>query len=111
MALDLGSVVRLAGPLLIILVIQTVLVVVWAVLVAFWVVGRDYESAVMAGAFCGFAMGATATAIANMQALTRRYGPAPQAFLVVPLAGAFFIDIMNAAVLTVFLSLGFIGGG
>ena len=83
----------------------------WAVLVAFWVVGRDYESAVMAGAFCGFAMGATATAIANMQALTRRYGPAPQAFLVVPLAGAFFIDIMNAAVLTVFLSLGFIGGG
>src|SRR6185312_5760806 len=95
MALDLGSVVRLAGPLLIILVIQTVLVVVWAVLVAFWVVGRDYESAVMAGAFCGFAMGATATAIANMQALTRRYGPAPQAFLVVPLAGAFFIDIMN----------------
>ena len=111
MALDLGSVVRLAGPLLIILVFQIVLVILWAVLVLVWVVGRDYESAVMAGAFCGFAMGATATAIANMQAVTRRYGPAPQAFLVVPLAGAFFIDIMNAAVLTVFLSLGFIGGG
>ncbi|MBV8400495.1 MAG: sodium/glutamate symporter [Acetobacteraceae bacterium] len=111
MALDLGSVVRLAGPLLIILVFQTVLVAVWAILLAFRIVGRDYESAVMAGAFCGFAMGATATAIANMQALTRRYGPAPQAFLVVPVAGAFFIDIMNAAVLTIFLSLGFVGGG
>ena len=73
---------------------------------------RDYEGAVMSAAFCGFAMGATATAtaIANMQALTRRYGPAPQAFVIVPIVGAFFIDIMNAVVLTVFLSLKFTGG-
>ena len=111
MALDLAGTLRLAGPLLIILVFQTVLVILWALFVAFWLVGRDYEAAVMSAAFCGFAMGATATAIANMQALTRRYGPAPQAFLVVPLCGAFFIDIMNALVLTVFLSLRFIGGG
>ncbi len=111
MALDLGSVVRLAGPLLIILACQAVLVAVWASLVTFRLVGRDYESAVISAAFCGFAMGATATAIANMQALTRRSGPAPEAFIVVPIVGAFFVDIMNAVVLTFFLSLGFVGGG
>jgi hypothetical protein len=69
-----------------------------------------YESAVIAGAFCGFAMEATATAIANMQALTRRHGPAPQAFVVVPIVGAFFIDLMNLAVLTFFLLPGLVVG-
>jgi glutamate:Na+ symporter, ESS family len=111
MALDLGTVFGLAGPLLIILAAQTVLLSLWASLVTFHVVGRDYESAVMAAAFCGFAMGATATAIANMQALARRHGPAPQAFLIVPIVGAFFIDIINAVVLTLFLSLDMMGFG
>jgi ESS family glutamate:Na+ symporter len=111
MALDLGAVFGLAGPLLVILAAQVVLVALWASLVTFRVVGRDYESAVMAGAFCGFAMGATATAIANMQALARRHGPAPQAFLIVPIVGAFFIDIINAVVLTLFLSLDIMGFG
>jgi glutamate:Na+ symporter, ESS family len=110
MTLDLDGAVRLAGPLLIILAAQTVLVAAWATYVSFPVVGRDYESAIIAGAFCGFAMGATATAIANMQALTRRHGPARQAFVVVPIVGAFFIDLMNLAVLTFFLSLRFTGG-
>jgi glutamate:Na+ symporter, ESS family len=77
MALDLGTVFQMAGPLVIILFAQVVLVALWASLVTFRLVGRDYESAVMAAAFCGFAMGATATAIANMQALARRHGPAP----------------------------------
>jgi glutamate:Na+ symporter, ESS family len=111
MALDLGTMVGLVGPLLIILAAQVVLVALWASLVTFRVVGGDYESAVMAAAFCGFAMGATATAIANMQALARRHGPAPQAFLIVPIVGAFFIDIMNATVLTLFLSLEMMGLG
>ena len=110
MALDLGTVFGLAGPLLIVLAAQTVLVAFWASFVTFRVVGRDYESTVMAAAFCGFAMGATATAIANMQALARRHGPAPQAFLIVPIVGgAFFIDIINAVVLTLFLSLDLMG--
>ena len=108
MTLDLRSVISLAGPLLIILAAQTVLVVVWAVYVVFRLVGRDYEAAVSAGAFCGFAMGATATAIANMQAIVGRYGPAPKSFVVVPIVGAFFVDLMNLAVLTVFLLPGFI---
>jgi ESS family glutamate:Na+ symporter len=108
MTLDLRSVISLAGPLLIILAAQTVLVVLWAVYVVFRVVGRDYEAAVSAGAFCGFAMGATATAIANMQAVVGRYGPAPKSFVVVPIVGAFFVDLMNLAVLTIFLLPGFI---
>jgi ESS family glutamate:Na+ symporter len=111
MALDLGTVFGLAGPLLVILLAQVVLVALWASLVTFRLVGRNYESAVICGAFCGFAMGATATAIANMQALTRRHGPAPEAFIIVPIVGAFFIDILNAVVLTLFLSMGAMGFG
>ena len=111
MALDLGTVLGMAGPLLVILLAQMVLVVLWASFVTFRAVGRDYESAVMSAAFCGFAMGATATAIANMLSLSRRHGPAPQAFLIVPIVGAFFIDIINAVVLTLFLSLHLMGFG
>jgi ESS family glutamate:Na+ symporter len=109
MALDLGAVVNSAAPLLLILACQVVLVAVWASLVVFRLVGRDYEGAVMSAAFCGFGLGATATAIANMQAIARRHGPAPQAFLIVPIVGAFFVDILNALVLTLFLSLPFMG--
>jgi ESS family glutamate:Na+ symporter len=110
MELDLTSIFHTAGPLLIILAVQTLLMVAWARFVMFRAVGGDYESAVLSGAFCGFAMGTTATAIANMQALTRRHGPAPQAFIVVPLVGAFFIDLMNLAVLTAFLSVQLVTG-
>ncbi|QKE62236.1 sodium/glutamate symporter [Aquipseudomonas campi] len=110
MALNLASVASLAGPLLLILLGQLVVVVLYGGLLVFRAVGRDYESAVMSAAFCGFAMGATATAIANMQAIVQKYGPAPQAFLVVPLVGAFLIDLVNALVLTGFLSLPWIGG-
>jgi glutamate:Na+ symporter, ESS family len=108
MTLDIAAVVALAGPLLIILAGQTVLVAAWSIYVVFRLVGRDYEAVVAAGAFCGFAMGATATAIANMQAVTRRHGPAPEATVVVPIVGAFFVDLMNLAVLTLFLLPGFI---
>jgi ESS family glutamate:Na+ symporter len=110
MALNLASVASLAGPLLLILLGQLVVVVIYGGLLVYRAVGRDYESAVMSAAFCGFAMGATATAIANMQAIVQKYGPAPQAFLVVPLVGAFLIDLVNALVLTGFLSLPWIGG-
>ena len=100
---------RLAGPLLLILLGQLVVVVIYGGLLVYRAVGRDYESAVMSAAFCGFAMGATATAIANMQAITQRYGPSPQAFMVVPLVGAFLIDLLNAVVLTGYLSLPWMG--
>jgi ESS family glutamate:Na+ symporter len=111
MALDLATVFGAAGPLLVILAAQVALVWLWASFVTFRALGRDYEGAVMSAAFCGFAMGATATAIANMQSLARRHGPAPEAFLIVPIVGAFFIDILNAVVLTLFLSLDLMGFG
>ena len=110
MALSLSSVFALAGPLMLILLCQAMLVLLVGALLTFRAVGRDYEAAVMSAAFCGFAMGATATAIANMQAIAQRYGPAPQAFVVVPLVGAFLIDLLNALVLTGFISLSWIGG-
>jgi hypothetical protein len=103
----LSKALRLAGPLLINLAAQTVLAAAWATWVTSPLVGRDYESANISGAFCGFAIGTTATAIANMQALTRRHGTLPQAFVIVPIVGAFFIDLINLAVLTFYLCPGY----
>jgi ESS family glutamate:Na+ symporter len=87
-----------------------VFIVLYAVFVCYRFMGRDYEAAVTSAAFIGFSMGSTATAMANMQAITARYGPAPQSYLIVPLAGAFFIDLMNAFLLTLTLALPFMGG-
>ena len=110
MTLDIGSMMALAGPLALILLVQALFAALYATFVVFWALRKDYEAAVMSAAFCGFSMGATATAIANMQALVRRHGPAPQSFIVVPVTGAFLVDIINVIVLTTFLSLPFVGG-
>jgi ESS family glutamate:Na+ symporter len=110
MALDLIEVALSAGPFLLIIAAQVVFIVLYAVFACFRFMGTDYEAAVTSAAFIGFNMGSTATAMANMQAITAKYGPAPQSHLIVPLAGAFFIDLMNAAVLTLMLSLPFVGG-
>jgi glutamate:Na+ symporter, ESS family len=67
--------------------------------------GRDYDSAVMSGGFCGFMLGTTANAMANMKSLVERYGKAPRAFLVVPMVGAFFIDFTNAIIITICLNI------
>jgi ESS family glutamate:Na+ symporter len=111
MALDLVEVALSAGPLLAIIVLQAVFIALFAVFVCFRFMGKDYEAAVTSAAFIGFSMGSTATAMANMQAITAKYGPAPQSYLIVPLAGAFFIDLMNAFLLTFILALPFMGGG
>jgi glutamate:Na+ symporter, ESS family len=110
MALDLVEVALSAGPLLLIIAAQVVFIALYAVYVCFRFMGRDYEAAVTSAAFIGFSMGSTATAMANMQAITGKYGPAPKSYLIVPLAGAFFIDLMNAVVLTLMLALPFMGG-
>jgi ESS family glutamate:Na+ symporter len=110
MALDLIQVALSAGPFLVIIAAQVVFIILYAVLVCFRFMGRDYEAAVTSAAFIGFNMGSTATAMANMQAITAKYGPAPQSYLIVPLSGAFFIDLMNAFVLTLVLALPFVGG-
>jgi ESS family glutamate:Na+ symporter len=110
MALDLVEVALSAGPFLVMIALQVAFIVAYAIWVAFRFMGRDYEAAVTSAAFIGFSLGSTATAMANMQAITAKYGPAPQSFLIVPLAGAFFIDIMNAFLLTLLLALPFVGG-
>lgn len=98
---------QLAGqalPLFLILLAQLGFLVALSVWVSFRLMGRDYDSAVMASGFMGFAMGTTANAVANMRTLATRFGPAPRAFLIVPLVGAFFIDFINALVITGFIN-------
>ncbi len=109
MSLRLWELLSLAGPLLVMLLIQTAGMALFASLVTFRVMGGNYDSAIIAGGHCGFGMGATPTAVANMEALTHRYGPSPQAFLVVPLMGAFFIDFLNALVIQGYLALPIFG--
>jgi ESS family glutamate:Na+ symporter len=110
MTLNLVEVALSAGPFLLIILAQVVAIFLYVVFVCFRFMGRDYEAAVTSAAFIGFNMGSTATAMANMQAITARHGPAPTSYLIAPLAGAFFVDIMNAFVLTGLLALPFIGG-
>ncbi|MGH8492444.1 MAG: sodium/glutamate symporter [Moraxellaceae bacterium] len=105
MSLKLWELAALAGPLFILLAVQTLALVAYVVLVTYPVMGRNYDAAVLAAGHCGFGLGATPTAIANMQAITDRYGPSHLAFLLVPIVGAFFIDIANALVVKGFLSL------
>lgn len=98
---------ELAGqtlPLASILVVQVMVVALLAWFGTFRIMGRDYDSAVMSSGYIGFALGTTANAVVNMQALIIRYGPSPRAFLVVPLVGAFFIDFINALVITLFVN-------
>ncbi|HLL46506.1 MAG TPA: sodium/glutamate symporter [Longimicrobiaceae bacterium] len=104
MTLKLWEISALAGPLFAILAAQVALIVLsfWLI---FRIMGRDYDAAVMSGGFCGFMLGTTANAMANMRSLVERYGPAPRAFLVVPMVGAFFIDFTNAVIITVFVNL------
>ena len=105
MALKLWELVGLALPVLGILVLQTALTAAYATWVTFPLMGRNYDAAVIAAGHCGFGLGATPTAIANMQAVTGRHGHSPLAFLLVPIIGAFLIDITNALVIQGFLAL------
>ena len=100
----------LALPILSLLLGQTLLMVGYAIFVAFPVLGRNYDAAVIAAGHCGFGLGATPTAIANMQAVTERFGASSLAFLVVPMVGAFFIDIANAIVIKLFVALPVVSG-
>jgi len=109
MSLRLWELVSLALPILVILAAQSLLVAVLAVTLTFRLMGRDYDAAVIAAGQCGFQLGATPTAIANMQAITTRHGPSPLAFLLVPVIGAFLIDIINALVIQGFLALPWFG--
>ncbi len=105
MSLELWSIANFAGPLIIIVLVQVLVITLFTVFVVFRIMGKDYDAAVMSAGYAGLALGATPTAIANMTAVTKRLGGSPRAFLVVPLVGAFFIDISNALIIKYLLSL------
>lgn len=100
MTLKLWEIASLAFPLLVLLVAQVALIAVISLWLIHRFMGRDYDAAVMSSGFCGFMLGTTANSMANMEALTEKYGPAPRAFLVVPMVGAFFLDFTNALIIT-----------
>ncbi|AOV95502.1 sodium/glutamate symporter [Edwardsiella hoshinae] len=105
MSLKLWELASLALPMLAILAVQTLVMALYAIFVTYRVMGKNYDAAVLAAGHCGFGLGATPTAIANMQAITERFGPSHLAFLVVPMVGAFFIDIANAIIIKLYLML------
>jgi glutamate:Na+ symporter, ESS family len=105
MSLRLWEIAALALPMLVILLLQAIGVALFATFITFRILGANYEAAVMVAGQCGFGLGATPTAIANMQAITDRFGYAPRAILVVSVVGAFLIDIANAIVISMFAGL------
>lgn len=104
MSMKLWELAEVAGPLLVILVAQTALMFGFAYFVTFRLMGRDYDAAVIAAGHCGFGMGATPNAMANMQAFTAVNGPSVKAFFVIPLVGSLFIDFFNAVIITGFMN-------
>jgi ESS family glutamate:Na+ symporter len=105
MDLKLWELAGLAVPMIVILAVQVVLMIAYAVFVTFALMGRDYEAAVTASGHIGFGLGVTPNAVANMEALTERYAPAPRSFLIVPVVGAFFIDFSNALIINMSINL------
>ncbi len=103
MSLQLWTLLGLAAPIIVILLVQTIMITLFAGLVVFRLLGKDYDAAVMVSGYTGLALGATPTAVANMTAVTEKFGPSPKSFIVVPLVGAFFIDIANAVIIELFL--------
>jgi ESS family glutamate:Na+ symporter len=99
MSLQLWTLIDLAVPIILLLVSQVVVITLFVVFIVFRVLGKSYDAAVMSAGYAGLALGATPTAIANMTAVTERFGASPAAFIVVPLIGAFFIDIANAFII------------
>ena len=101
--LKLWQLLDLALPMLVILAVQTFVMSTYAYFVTYRLMGKDYDAAVLAGGHCGFGLGATPTAVANMQSITDKFGPSHKAFLIVPMVGAFFVDFVNAFILSGFV--------
>jgi glutamate:Na+ symporter, ESS family len=109
MTMRLLDLVNLAGPLLVILAAQTIAAALFAIVVTFRIMGGSYDAAIMAAGQIGFGMSSTACALAIMKSVTERHGPSPLAFIIVPMVGAFFIDITNAFIIQAFLALPIFG--
>lgn len=105
MSLKLWQLSDLAIPMMVMLLSQVLFLALFAKFLIFRVMGRNYEAAVMAAGTCGFGLGATPNAIANMSVMVERFGPAPTAFFVIPLIGALIVDFVNSSIVTVLLNL------
>ena len=105
MTLNLSQLAAIALPMTVILFLQVVMMILFAIFITFRFCGKDYDAAVLSAGHCGFGLGATPTAIANMQTVTQHHGMSHMAFIVVPLVGAFFIDLVNAIVISIFMQL------
>src|SRR5690625_1412000 len=105
MSMRLWELADVFGPVLIILVVQTVFVFFFVLLVTFRVMGKYYDAATLAVGHCGDGLGAKPNAMANIQTFTNVNGPAPKAFFVIPIVGSLFIDFINAIVITVFINV------
>ena len=105
MSMRLWELAALAVPLVAILLVQKVVMALYAYFITFRVMGKDYDAAVMAVGHCGFGMGATPNAMANMESFTAANGPSPTAFFALPLVGSLFIDFVNASIITVFINM------
>ena len=105
MGLKLWELLDLAIPMVVMLFAQTILIGLFTYFITFRVMGRDYEAAVFASANCGFGMGATPNAVANMDALSTKFGFAPTPYFVVPIVGCLFIDFVNSAIITLFINI------
>lgn len=103
--LKLWQLAELALPLMILLGAQLLLIFVYTYFIVFRVMGKDYDAAVLAAGTCGFGMGATPNAMANMQVLCDRYAPSVKAYLLVPLIGSLFADFINSLVITLFINI------
>jgi ESS family glutamate:Na+ symporter len=104
-ALKLWELAHLALPMIVILTAQVALCILMCLTMVYWIMGRNYESAVESAGFCGYMLGITANAVACMEELVEKYGPAPEAFLVVPVVGAFLIDFANSLIITTMANL------
>jgi ESS family glutamate:Na+ symporter len=105
MNLNIAKLINLAGPMIAILLVQTIAMMLWAYFVTFRTMGGDYEAAVMAAGHCGVGLGQTPNAVANMAAIIEKNGPAPNAWFVLPVITVVFINLMNPIVITTFINL------
>jgi ESS family glutamate:Na+ symporter len=102
--LKLWQLAELALPLLVLLLGQTLLMFLFAYLIIYNVLGRDYDAAILSAGTCGFGMGATPNAMANMQVLTNKFAPSVKSYILVPIVGGMFVDFLNSLTITFFIN-------
>lgn len=104
-SLRLWELQEVAGPLIILLAVQALLMGIFSYFITYKLMGKDYDAAVISAGHCGFGMGATPNAMANMDAVTSKFGPSPMAYFVLPVVGAFLIDFSNSLIITLFTNI------